>query len=54
MARVFYYYDLGFRDSCKAAIEPLECVCLCVLLRVIEAENNTLGSWRGGLVIPPD
>lgn len=30
------------------------CVCLCVLLRVIEAENNTLGSWRGGLVIPPD
>lgn len=28
------------------------CVCLCVSLRVIRAENNTLGSWRGGLVIP--
>lgn len=28
-----------------------KCVCL-VSLRVIRAENNTLGTWRGGLIIP--
>ena len=34
MAWVFYYHDLGFRDSWAAAIEPFRsvkvCVCMCV------------------------
>lgn len=67
MGRVYYYHDLGFRDSCVAAIEPVAslservCVfdcaqvpqseCVCVLLRVIGAENNTPESYRGGLII---
>lgn len=40
MARVFYYYDLGFRDSCKAAIAPLECVSVCVFVCFAESHRS--------------
>lgn len=42
MGRVYYYHDLGFRDSCVAAIEPVaslsERVCVFDCAQVLQSE----------------